>query len=343
MRKTILLGAVLLILAVPGFSGVIKKSKSEITFRNFGKFSVVESDKLTAEQKWSSLVTDFKGQGLAGGLAAKTLLKSGDTAEIIDLPGATIYRLDNKKKEYTVSPIGKLKEELGEQAGTEEEAEEEEQEERKIRITKNEFKVEDTGERSTINNFPVQKYSVLWLLEWEDIETGEKGSSRLETLVWTTPLSGTIEKAWQEEMKFSQAYLEKIGLEVGKAEQDILGVKWMSLLDSFSPGRGRLSRNTSKASAEMEKIKGYPIVIDGKYFTSGEKPAGAEEEEQPAPTDVKGRLGGLLNKTLKKKPAEAGAGASQPSLAYRTEILEVSMVDLGGSDFQVPPGYKKKG
>jgi hypothetical protein len=344
MRKTTALCTVLLILAAPAFSGVVKKTKSEITFRGFGKFSLAQSDKLTAEQKWTSSLSDFKGQGLAGGLAAKTILRSGDTGEIVDLPGSTLYRLDNKKKEYTVGPIEKLKEQpTGEEAKPGEEAREDAEAESRVKITKNEFKVEDTGEESTINNFPVRKHLILWLLEWENVESGEKGASRLETFVWTTPTNDTLQKAQDEEMKFSRAYLEKVGVDVGKMEQDVLGVKWMAILDSFGQAEGRPSRDYSKAAAEMQKIKGYPVVIDGKYFLSGEKPAGGTAEEEPAATDVKGRLGGFLKKALKKKPADAGAGANEPSLAYRTEVLEISTPDLGAGDFQVPAGYKKKG
>ncbi len=344
MRKTIAVCALLLILAAPGFSGVVKKTRSDITFRGFGKFTLAQSDRLTVEQRWSNMLTDFKGQGLAGGLAAKTILRSGDTGEIIDLPAATLYRLDNKKKEYTVSPIEKLKEMAEDKAGAGEEIKEEEEAESKVRVTKNEFKVEDTGEESTANNFPVRKYLVFWLLEWENIETGEKGASRLDTLVWTTPMNDTLQKAHQEEMEFSRAYLEKIGVEAGKMEEDVLGVRWMSILDSFGQARGRPGRDYSKAASEMEKIKGYPIVIDGKYFVSGEKPVGAvaEAEEEPSATDVKGRLGGLLKKSLKKKPAET-ASANEPVLAYRTEVLEISTPALGAADFQVPAGYKKKG
>jgi len=340
MRKTTALCTVLLILAAPAFSGVVKKSKSDVAFRGFGKFSLTQSDKLTAEQRWTNSLSDFKGQGIAGGLAGKTILRSGDTGEIVDLPGSTVYRLDNKKKEYTVGPIEKLKQEKAEKAA---ETKEEPEIESKTKITKNEFKVEDTGEDSTINNFPVHKYLVLWLLEWENTETGEKGASRLETITWTTPFDGTLEKAQDEEMKFSRAYLEKIGIEAGKKDQDVLGTSWMALLDSFGQAKGRPSHDFSKAEEEMQKIKGYPIVIDGKYFVSGDKPAGAAAEEEPAATDVKGRLGGMFKKALKKKPADPEAAAKEPVLAYRTEILEISTPDLGAGDFQVPAGYKKKG
>jgi hypothetical protein len=340
MKRALIFGAIVLILAAPIFAGVVKKSKSEITFRGFGKFSLTQNEKIAAEQRWTDMKSDFKGQGIAGSLAGKTILRSGDTGEIIDLPGGSVYKLDNKKKEYTVGPIEKLKDQIGgEEAGAQEK---ETEAESHIKITKNEFKVEDTGEESVINNFPCRKYLVHWLMEWEDTKTGEKGSNRLETLVWTTPMNDTLKRAREEEFKFSKAYLEKIGVDIGKMEQDILGTRWLAILDSFSQNRGRADRDVSKFSQEMAKIKGYPIVTDGKYFSSGQKPAG-EKEEQEASTDVKGRISGLLKKSLKKKPADAGASANEPALTFYTEVLGISTADMGSADFQVPAGYKKKG
>jgi hypothetical protein len=156
-------------------------------------------------------------------------------------------------------------------------------------------------------------------------------------------MNETFQKAQQEEMKFSQAYMAKIGLNVQKTQEDVLGMKWMAILDSFGKTKGEPSRDYSKAAQEMQKIKGYPIVIDGKYFVTGQKAEGeGSEGGQEEATDVKGKLGGLLKKTLKKKPADTAASANEPALAYHTEVLELSTPDLGAADFQVPAGYKKK-
>jgi hypothetical protein len=344
MKKSAIFGIVILLLAAPAFAGVVKKSKSEITFRGFGKFSIVQSDKLTTEQKWTDMKSNFKGQGITGGLAAKTILRSGDTGEIIDLPASTIFKLDNKKKEYTVSTIEQLKDQMaGGEQPSQEAQEEAEGSESTIKVTKQEFEVKDTGEDSTINNFPVHKYLVHWLLEWEDTETGDKGSSRLETVVWTTPSSGELEQAREEEYKFAKSYLAKIGISVDQMQQDVLGTKWLAILDSFSMKREAAPRDFSKASGELEKIKGYPIVVDGQYFATGQKAEGeTAEKTEEAPSDVKGAIGGLLKKTLKKKPADPNAAANEPALTFRTEVLEISTPSLGTDDFQVPAGYKKK-
>jgi hypothetical protein len=343
MRKALIIGTVVLVLAAPMLAGVVKKTKADVTFRGFGKFSLAQSEKLTSGQRWTDIKSDFKGQGIAGGLAGKTILRPGDTGEIIDLPQSTVFKLDNKKKEYTVGPIEKIEQEkAGEKAEAGKETEEQETESN-IKITKSEFKVEDTGEESNINNFPVRKYLVHWLTEWENTETGDKGSSRLETLVWTTPMNEAFQKAQEEELKFYRAYMAKIGLNVEKTQQDILGTGWLAILDSLGKAKGQPGRDYSKAAGEMQKIKGYPIVTDGKYFVTGQKAAGeGAEEGQEEAQDVKGRIGGLLKKTLKKKPADTAAGANEPSLAYHTEVLEISTPDLGAGDFEVPAGYKKK-
>ena len=343
MRKALIIGTIVLALAAPMLAGVVKKTKSDVTFRGFGKFSLAQSEKLTGEQKWTDMKSDFKGQGIAGGLAGKTILRPGDTGEIIDLSQSSIFKLDNKKREYTVGPIEKVKQETEGKKGEAEKQTEEKPGESNIKITKSEFKVEDTGEESTINNFPVRKYLVHWLTEWEDTKTGDKGSSRLETLVWTTPMNETFQKAREEELKFYRAYMEKIGLNVEKTQQDILGTSWLSIFDSLGKAKGQPGRDYSKAGAEMQKIKGYPIVVDGKYFVTGQKAAGeGAEGGQEEAKDVKGAIGGLLKKTLKKKPADATASANEPSLSYYTEVLEISTPDLGAGDFQVPAGYKKK-
>jgi hypothetical protein len=130
-----------------------------------------------------------------------------------------------------------------------------------------------------------------------------------------------------------------VGLDQEKLQQDVLGTNWMTLLDSMNAAKGRpgASFDASKTAAEMKKIKGYPVVIDGKYTVTSDKPKGEAEEEGGS----KGLLGGLAKKVLKKKPAEGGP--AEPSLAYRVEILELAPADLGEADFQVPAGYKKKG
>lgn len=336
MRKTVVFLTALTLLAAPAFSGVVKKSRSEVAFKGFGKLTLTQSSRLVAERQWTDSQSDFKGKGLFGGLAGKTVLRSGSFGELTDLPAMTVTRLDVKKKEYTVSPIKKLEEEA---AGEEEASKAEEQpEESDVRIVRSEFKVEDAGEAAELNGFPTHKYVVTWVVDWENVRTGEKGTNALATDVLTTPFTDAIRRAQEEEAQYTRAYMKAIGLDQEKLQQDVLGTSWMSVLDSMNAAKGRPAAkfDASKTAAEMKKIKGYPVLIDGKYTITSDRPKGEDEGG-----GSKGVLGGLAKKVLKKKSAEEGP--AEPALAYRVEVLELAPADLGEADFQVPADYKKKG
>lgn len=339
MRKIIILCTLVLFLSSSVFAGAVKKTKSEVTFKGFGTFASLQSEKISAEKKLTESKNDFKGKGLLGGLAGKTILRSGDLAEIIDLPAMTIYHLDNKRKEYTTTPIEKIKapEEEQEENIPEEKSEEPESQ---IKIIRSEFKVEETGESKVINQFPCKKYEVTWLTEWEDLQTGGKGTDRLVSLVWTTPAAEAIKAAEDEEKEFSREYMKRIGLEEDFLARQILGTNWFSLLSGTGQGKAKLSPEETQFVQEMKKIKGYPIVIDGKYYAIREAKqatAGAEEEGQ----DVRKAMGKFALKALKKKPK--ASEAEEPSLAFYTEVIELAPTNINFSEFQVPPDYKKKG
>lgn len=347
MKKTCVCALAALLLAAPATAGVVKKTRSSIVFQKFGSFNATATSRLTPEMSSTDSLSEFKGKGLTGGLIGKTLFRSGNTAQIIDLAASTITTIDNKKKEYTVGPIRKLSEEMEEARQGAEEEPQEKEEPSTIKITKNEFTVTDTGEEAAQNGFPCRKYIVLWLTEWEDTQTGDKGSSRLESAVWTTPMSDTLREAQAEELKFNTAYLQKIGLNLGQAQSDMLGTKWLAMLDAFGRPGSKPKQDYSRTAAEMDKVKGYPIVIDGRYDIKAIKAQGAAggdaEEAEEAPSGIKGGLGGFLKKSLKKKPSDAAPKPDEPTLTYRIETLEISTPSLSAADFQVPVGYKKKG
>ncbi len=340
MKKAFVCLTALAVLAAPAFSGVVKKSRSEVTFKGFGKLTMTQSSRLVPERQWVDSQNDFKGKGLLGGLAGKTVLRSGSFGELTDLPALTVTRFDPKKKEYTVTPIKKFEAGKAEEGAAGEKAEK--PAESDIRIVKSEFRVDDTGEALDVNGFPTKKYVVTWTVDWENVRTGEKGTNKLETDVRTTPLTDAIVKAQEEEAKYFRGYMKAVGLDQEKLQQDVLGTNWMILLDSMNAAKGRpaASFDASKTVAEMKKIKGYPVVIDGSYTVTSDKPKGEAAEEGSGGS--KGLFGGLAKKVLKKKPA-AEEGPAEPSLAYKVEILELAPADLGEADFQVPADYKKKG
>jgi hypothetical protein len=154
-------------------------------------------------------------------------------------------------------------------------------------------------------------------------------------------MNETLLKAQEEEAAFSREYLKKMGINSDQFQQDILGADWMEMLNAFTRKPSSAKQDSSKFVEEMKKIKGYPILIDGKLVTAGTKPAGEPEAETKSGG---GLVGGLAGKLLKKKKASADESQGPaPALTYRIEVQEIVLSDLGAGDFQVPPDYKKKG
>jgi len=332
LKKTAALAAVLLVLAAPMLAGVVKKSKSQVTFKGFGTLSMERSEQVSAEKKASESKTDFKGKGILGKTLGSAMLRSGSGGEIIDLPAMTVTSLDPKKKEYTTRPIEKIK--LEEPSG--QQAEAKPVNESDIKIIRSEFKVEDTGETQTFNRFPCKKYAVNWEAEWENVKTEAKGTDKMTTLVWTTPMSGELQAAQAEELKFSQGYLKAVGLDANVLQRDVLGGQWVQLLSSMNPANPSPSPKGQKVANELKKIEGYPIVIDGKYFAI--RPEGEKKAEEEGGGGLS--LGKLALGALKKKPKPGED--QEPAISYYIEILQLASTPIDEAAFQIPAGYKLK-
>jgi hypothetical protein len=340
MKKLSILLIVALMITTQLFAGVVKKTKSEVSFKDFGKFTSEQSEKITAEKKLTNSKNNFKGKGIVGSLSGKFLLKSGEIGEIIDLMSMTVTKMDHKKKEYELFPVEKISSEgIPEENKQSNEMESEEESESKIKIISSEFKVDITGESKKINDFPSEKYVITWVTEWENVETGQKGTDRLITDVWTTPLSGSLQQAREDEVQFTKAYMKSMGLDADSLQQMILGTNWLALLGSMSEEGQQKRHKGPNFSDEMKKIEGYPVIIDGKYFAIREGGEEEEQEEEEASGDVKKMLGGFAKKAIKKGSKDK----NEPAFTYYTELKEFSPSTVSDDAFQVPDNYKEKG
>jgi len=324
-----------LVLAGPAFADLVKKSKSEITFKKFGSFTTVLTEKISAERKATESESKFKGKGLVGSLAGKALLRSGQFGEIIDLPQMTVTSLDFKRKEYQVRPIQPLPQQTGQETAGRT-AQQEKPEEKDIKIIRSEFKVQKAGENKTINQFPCEKYAIAWLAEWENTKTKEKGTERLNTDVWTTAFNADLKAGREAEFAFGRDYFKKLGMSGDVDQQEFLGLNWLTILSSLDVTGSRPRFQAANAASELKKIQGYPVVVDGKYFS--EVQGGAQ---QPAQEEESG--GGILGKLAKGVlDRKSKDDSSEPILSFYTEILEANRADLGPEDFQAPSNFKEK-
>jgi len=337
MRQAYTIAAALLLAASLSFGGVVRSTKSEITLKKFGTFTSEQTEKLAGNKSLSDITGSFKGKGLLGGIF-KAFFPTGKTGQLIDLSVNTITQIDHKRKEYTVTPIEKFVADRN-AAVAQQQQSKPEATESDIKIVKSEFKVEDTGEMKTINEFSCRKFLAGWTVDWENIRTGDKGTDRLETVLWTTP-GEALAGAQAEETAFGAAYLKAMGLDMSKLQNDVLGMQWITLLSGLDPAGGgvKMDANQDSIVKEMGKISGYPIVIDGKYFPSPKVKAQAQSEESGV--SVGGALGRLGAGLLKKKPDPEAEKA--PAVAFYTEVKSISVTAVDAAELQVPAGYKQK-
>jgi len=334
MKKIFTIAAVILVAASLSFGGVVRTTKSEITFKKFGTFTSEQTEKVTADKRIADMDSAFKGQGILGGIF-KAFFPTGKTGELVDLGANTITAIDHRRKEFTVTSIEKFVADRNQAIASQQQSKPEAQES-DIRIVKSEFKVEGPGESKTINGFDCKQFLARWTVDWENVKTGDKGTDRLETILWTTP-ADALAAAQAEEASFGSAYLKAMGLDMTKLQNDVLGTQWLALLAGLDPAGGGVKMDANQASVaqEMGKITGYPIVVDGKYYPQPKvKP---QEEPQQTGGGLLGRIGGSL---LKKKPDPEAEKA--PVVAFYTEVKSISVAPVDAAAFQVPAGYKNK-
>jgi len=330
--------------------GVLKKSKTEVEFAGFGTYKTEKTEKITVDVKRSDEKNDFKGKGLVGKIAGK-FIKKGEKGEIIDLTESKIYYLNHKKKEYWVREIEPLEEisETINDAGdiaAEETAPPpgEEKEESDTRIIRNEIRVDDTGNTRTINNFPTRQYIVYWVVEWENVNTGERGKDSLRSEVWAaTTGNDKFQQLSQEEMAFQKAYMKKLGIDIDEIKKEVLGMKWREMLAALSKQEEAAEGSPPLTGLqELQKIKGFPIITEGKFYLIVPKQdmaEGAQEEEETDVTDVKGLFGGFAKKALKKKKKEK---KDNFAFRFRTELIKYESKSFSDKELKVPANYKLK-
>lgn len=273
------------------------------------------------------------------------------TSAVYRIDKDLIWDINHPKKSYTERPIfmpaGKVPStaEDTKKAGREGEKEEE------VRIIRNEFNVEATGKKKTINNFPCEQYILTWLVEMENVKTKERSTNQMTTDLWNTTEDARIRTLEKEESEFNRAYMKKLGIEM--TQQDIQKFGLTMLGSAMGDAADSLKK-------EMSKIKGYPIVTSVRWEARADEKTGAQqkpearkkqekEKEGDEDTDISEGLGGILGGFMKKKMTEKqkeknareDEKGTKPLFESYFEIKGIDTSTLADSLFDVPAGYKK--
>jgi hypothetical protein len=83
-------------------AGVIKESKSSVSFGGFGKFITHTKAKIDGLQKREDTQKDFKGEGFMGSLMSQMFAKTGNTGEITKLQEMKIYHTKSEECSFGI-------------------------------------------------------------------------------------------------------------------------------------------------------------------------------------------------------------------------------------------------
>ena len=321
---------------------VTEQREVSVSYPEFGAFkttSIVNYHNLLKREETDSSV---KGKGFLGKLIVSFFPKGKD-AQIYNLEEKMIYTLDLDKKKYSKYPIKKYhgKNEYGTYSDEEEKYEEDYEEDKQYRIIRQELKVIDAKEKSEINQFKTNKYHIIYIYEIEEIETKNIHTDSLFIEVFTTSDTEIFERSEKEKNAFNQAMLEAVGIEVDEEfYEEMMGLNWIRILQAMD--KESQKSEYSLDYKELKKIKGYPVLVDGTFYSKDVLSAPKEPEKKKG-------FGGLgsLKKSLLKSAEDAVIGKEEESegykeaLSFRNETVSISFDKITENTFKVPKGFKE--
>lgn len=316
-------------------------------FGGVGASEGTSTDKISGLKKRSE--SSMKMTGKLGGFLGKFAGDMGSD-EIVHVDEDRVISLNHKKKTYTERAIT-LPEEEG-YPGSDGDPEEgsldggEEGEERNVRVVRNEITVKETGEKKTIGGFDCRRYVVTWILETEDLDTGERAASTMTSDLWNTPETKETKALQKEETAFNQAYLKKMGLDLPPQKMKRFGL--MAIAGMLGADREEMEKKMKELEKKFSTIEGYSIASAVTWkSTSTARQQGQPAEEEEA-MDVSKGMGGLLSgfakKAMKKKSSggEEKSGDGSVIFSSYSEIRRIDISPVPAADFEIPAGYDRQ-
>jgi len=304
-------------------------------FGGKGAFQVKTVTKLKDDAKRTETQFRFTGTIM------KHFNRKGTEIEIIRLDKKLIWKFndqDNKYQETTFDEIKKMFQEglsefewPAEGQPADEGAEERESE---YEWQKPVVEVKDLGERKKINGFKCQHYLATVTTIGKHKATGVLDTLLFSTDIWS---SVNVGKAMKKISDFDKRVAEELGFSRTSNK---------GLAQIFN----MYKKQMEDLQKEVSKIKGFPIrtemvitMTKHAMKASGQEEQAEEDETEIALDDIKGTLGGLFGKKLKKaaKKKVAKKPSSKAEIFQAVnEVKNISVGDLPDELFVVQARYK---
>lgn len=335
-----------LLFAFAIFAGVKEIQTTEVNMPKFGVYRSETTDIYHSVNKFQESQSKMDGKGFWGNLAAK-FMTTGKRGTILNLTEKMTYSIDYDKKTYNKKPIEKFIDESGQNAEADDaENDNTDQSESRYRIIRQELHVKDGKKREKINQFDANGFNIIYILEKEEIQTKKRFTDSLYVSVFTSEDAKIFAKANEIKSEHNKAILEAIGLQIEEEQYNqMLGLNWIGLLSMMD--KDMESSKMEIDYTKLQKITGYPVMVDGSYYKKEYDPA----ISSPKPQEKK-KLGGFGLGNIIDKVAESAQESSdekkaaknnqyQLVLSYKTETKDIVFDSFPDKFFSSPEGFKE--
>ncbi|MFN0118033.1 MAG: hypothetical protein ACKVQC_07080 [Elusimicrobiota bacterium] len=219
------------------------------------------------------------------------------------------------------------------------------------RIKKTEFDVKKMTDKREINGYKTERYFVHVLMEVEDTVEKTVNTMILDTDLWVTPLTKTLQQVQKEQAAYNDAFLKKIGFPPMSGAMGGLDANSLGMLLGTTDGSA--SKTMSDMKKKMATIQGFPVVTESVLIHKGDpkvkKPMPQKETDDSidmsngAESVLGSFLGNMATNKVKNIMAEKSANAkTEPTAKIYYEVTSVSVAPIPDSEFDIPSGYKKE-
>jgi len=287
------------------------------------------------------VVNFFAGKASREGIDSTDVVKgdrrahrAGDNGEIVDLAEEKVYRVDYRRKTYSVKTFDEMRkefEEAQERAKQQqaEQGEAEPQPEEKGPEYEVHVDIKETGKHETIAGYDTRQVIVTVTIQEKGKKLEEAGGWILTSDLWLGPRVPALEELWKFNMRFAQKLWGK--------ELPSMDMQSMAQILAAAPAFA----DAMKAFAEKrDTLDGTPIRTTLTFETVlGTAQQEARNEEASSGSGLTGRvIGGLLSR---RKKAESKEGEPRRSMLF-TSTDEIRRAELTADPAQlaIPAGFK---
>ena len=343
-HKQIKLFAIIVIVFAQGVMAQITFETKVISdgFMGIGAFESTTKTYLRNEMQRTDTKLKFTGSVM------KMFSPKGTTTNIIRLDKELIWNFNDRKKKYTEQTFAEMRqtfEEYGESGYPQEmpSSTADEDYETEYEWSRPVVKVENLGDKKTINGFSCQHYLASITTVGTHIETGTKDTMLFVSDLWNAK---NVSKKMDLVNDFNKRYMRAIGFDIPENQGLAMIV-------------GMYKEQMQTLEDEISKLHGYPIVNDMKLTMTNNLSSVKQdevEEEEPEEEDLSMRdiqrnFGGLLGKKMmkdvfdkkaEKKTEEPKKTSASALFHMKSEVRSINDNNIADDMFEVKKGYKLK-